>query len=77
MKFDGYNDGGQRVIVRLCGERDTNVCDHNTNYLGATGTLCHCNAKTCNPAASPVTLRSPLVVILLPALSFLYFKLYT
>ena len=50
MKVDGFAHDGKRVIVRSCGAEDTNLCNKTTNWYGAEGETCICNAANCNQA---------------------------
>ena len=52
MKFDGNAEDGKRVLVRTCGLEDTNACNKTTEWHGAKGETCICNAANCNKANS-------------------------
>ena len=65
MKFDGYADAdSSRVVVRDCGDTDTNVCKDGSTWFSASGTICTCNTEYCNPApATMADLKCVLVSV--------------
>ena len=64
MKFDGYASDGKRILFRGCGDVDTNICNAtDSDWHGATGTTCICNAEDCNHASITTTALPPAAIV--------------
>ena len=63
MTFNGYTEGGHRILVRDCGYFVSNECKDNQEYEGvAVGRICHCKDEDfCNHGPKTIGLGSELI----------------